>query len=574
MIKYFFLLSLITSSLQALDEMELAKRVKAHLQINDIRSASKEARVAIKRFPQSKELIEVYIEALAAEGSDREMFRAWDHYQKIVPEAYAERTLLETISWGVIKKGAKSPSPLVRLIATLGAYFGQDSKGVLLLQKSLHDYDQMVREVALELSSSMRDELLRKEVLRLFRSEQPWAIKIRLIQAVGKMKIKEALPDLMELIKRERGGKEVCLAAVEAVASMHDKPRRNEIASLVNSPYAGNRQLGCQFVIVSNVKESLDLIVPLLHDTHADVRSVAALTLGLLRPQEIDGKSILEFIRPLINDQNEQVAIIAAWLMTIYQPEEGQKYFSSWLNHPNRLTRIFASSALAATGKYGLPFMEQAFHEADDPYVKMNLAMALIAQKKCVQESCRAIHASVVSRKEKWMWKELGIFRAVAPSNIKRSAAVPQLPESTDQLVRLEILNTLVIAQDKDAKETIKTFLEKQQWGVSAAASAVLLMEGDEEAIILVEQLLEDLNPKIRVQAALILALWGEGERALRVLIDSYPQADKNMKERIIEAVGQIGDEKGLPFLVQCMKEQRQTVRIIAAASLLRALYH
>ncbi len=558
----------------ALNETELAKKVNAHQQIGDSKSASREAREGIKKYPHSSTLIEAYINSLALEGNDREMFRAWDYYRDLVPEPYSQRKVLESMAWGVIDKGTKSSSPLVRLIAVLGAYFGQDAKGVVMLQRSLNDYDAMVREVTLQLVSNMLDERLRREVLRMFRNEQTWVIKLRLTQAVGSMRIKEALPDLMQMIQSPRTAKEVRTAAIEAVATIHDKAGRKEIATLVSSIHAGQRQLGCQFLATAENCDDLDLIVPLLRDSNPEVRAAALLTIGFLRPEEISGREVPDLIRPLIADQNEVVGISAAWLMTIYKPFEGQKSFVKWMGHPQKKVRIFASSALAGTGKYGFPYISRAFHNADDPYIRMNLAMGLIAQRSDVEEACEALHEALTNTQEKMMWKEFGFFRAVAPSTVKRSVAVPQLPEGTDQLVRLEILNTLVIVKDPKAEELIKKILEKQHWGVTAAASAVLLMEGDTDSVEMVERLLDDPNQKIRVQAALILAMWGAGEKATDVLIESYKEADKNMKERILEALGQVGHDKSVPFLVERMKEQRQTLRIIAAASLLRALYN
>ncbi|MEM1283053.1 MAG: HEAT repeat domain-containing protein [Chlamydiota bacterium] len=552
----------------------MAKRVNAHMQIGDHTSASREAREAIKKFPQSKLLIEEYIRSLAVEGNDREMFRAWDYYSDLVQEPYNERKVLESMAWGVIDKGTKSSSPLVRLIGVVGAYFGQDAKGVVLLQKSLSDYDAMVREVTLQLVSNMLDERLRREVLKMFRNEQTWMIKLRLTQAVGSMRIKEALPDLMQMIQSPRTDKEVRIAAIEAVAAIHDKAGRKEIETLTTSIHAGHRQLGCQFLATAENCDDIDLMIPLLKDSNPEVRAAALLTIGFLRPDEIAGREVHDLVRPLLSDQNEAVGICSAWVMTLYNPLDGQKSFVKWIEHPEKKVRIFASSALAGTGRYGFPYTSRAFHQSSDSYVRMNLALGLIPQQLDVEEACEALHEALANTQEKMMWKQFGIFRAISPSNVKRNAAVPQLPEGTDQLVRLEILNSLVIVKDPNAQALIKEFLEKQHWGVSATASAVLLMEGDAESVEMVEGLLEDPNSKIRVQAALILAMWGAGEKATQVLIDSYQEADKNMKERILEALGQVGHEKSLPFLVERMKEQRQTLRIIAAASLLRALYN
>ncbi|HRD55298.1 MAG TPA: HEAT repeat domain-containing protein, partial [Parachlamydiaceae bacterium] len=58
------------------------------------------------------------------------------------------------------------------------------------------------------------------------------------------------------------------------------------------------------------------------------------------------------------------------------------------------------------------------------------------------------------------------------------------------------------------------------------------------------------------------------------VLQDFYAQADREMKERILEGIGRIGSSASIPFLVECLKEPFQSLRVIAASSLLQVLYH
>ena len=94
----------------------------------------------------------------------------------------------------------------------------------------------------------------------------------------------------------------------------------------------------------------------------------------------------------------------------------------------------------------------------------------------------------------------------------------------------------------------------------SALASALLLTEGDEEAIKIVEGLLKDKDKKIKVQAALVFAVWGKGEEAIAILERAYADADRMTKERILEGLGRIAAESSIPFLVEKLQETFELV--------------
>ena len=128
--------------------------------------------------------------------------------------------------------------------------------------------------------------------------------------------------------------------------------------------------------------------------------------------------------------------------------------------------------------------------------------------------------------------------------------------------------------QHPDAQQAIKQFLQENTWGITGFASSLLLTEGDDAALDLVQELLNETNDQIRVQAAIVLALWGRHEDAIQVLEDAYSSADRELKEKILESVGSIGEMRSIPFLMSAMEEPYQTLRLIAASSILQCLYH
>ena len=78
---------------------------------------------------------------------------------------------------------------MTRLLAVLGAFYGQDAEGVDILAKSMHDPNSIVRLTAIELASQMRDSKLGMEILHLLKEEKNWKVKLEAINAAGEMKL-------------------------------------------------------------------------------------------------------------------------------------------------------------------------------------------------------------------------------------------------------------------------------------------------------------------------------------------------------------------------------------------------
>ncbi|HEY4832509.1 MAG TPA: HEAT repeat domain-containing protein, partial [Waddliaceae bacterium] len=436
------------------------------------------------------------------------------------------------------------------------------------------DSNNFIRTLALRLASKLHDASLKNEVHNLFRKEKIWGVRLEAIRAVGKMKIKELIDDLIQIIVDPYNSAEEKAAATEALLYLFEKPTKEELVKLSKSSRAALRQLACEIITHYGGPEDAAMIVPLLKDSCADIRAVALQTLGILKVTNVSGRSVIEAACHLQKDPDPAVAIRAAWYLTIHQVHTTDNPFNRWLTHSKQEIRLLAGAALAATGKYGIEWLQHAFYQAQDPYLKMNLALGMINQRKGVEEACLSIYQTFISNKEKWMWEEKGIFRVLARSNVKHSELIPNNPEVVNQLTRLDILNLLSIMDTPHVQEAILSFLQEKSWGVSGIASALLLTEGDELALRHVEELLNHSNHKIRTQASLILALWGKGEAAVQVLQEAYSQADHELRQQILESLGSVGSQYSVPFLTDRLNDFHQTTRIIAASALLQCLYH
>lgn len=549
-------------------------RIHAHLVIKDYRTACQEGQELLEHYPDSKKLWEAYIEALGKNGEESRMIAAWDSYVGQFPEEKNNRQVLEEIAWNVIGKGASSSSPIIRTTALLGAYLGQDARGITILQANLKDHSSLIRAIAVQLSARLLDDRLCDEVVNLFKSERSWQVRLEAIRAVGTMKITEVHPDLVAFIANPKSTAEEKAAATQALVNILDTAERDEVINLAKSDRAGLRQLACQVVAYFDLDRDADQVIHLLNDHHAEVRSLALQTLGTLGIKSYEGESIADIAERMLGDPDPSTAILAAWLLTIHNNEKGQQAFVRWFNHKNQAIRLQAASALTATGKHGFPLTLEIFQKTEDPYVRMNLALGLIHQRTQHAQACDALYKGLQEESGRWMWKQQGIFQILAPSNLRYQATIPNYPEVVNQLTRLEILNILAMMDHPKAQEAIKWFLSEKAWGVSGLASTLLLTECDEAAIELVEGLLDDPNQKVHVQAALILALWGRNEAALDVLQNAYAESDRDLKEKILESLGHTGAESSIPFLIERLHEPFQSLRLIAASSLLQCLYH
>jgi HEAT repeat protein len=326
-----------------------------------------------------------------------------------------------------------------------------------------------------------------------------------------------------------------------------------------------------------NLKKELDLLLPLLKDTSPDVRISALNALALMRVQKIGSVPVPDLLEENLTGTAPEVAITAAYVLTLLDEKQGSRCFAKWLKSDNPEWRRLASGALAACGKFGVRLALNEIKETKDPFVKVNLAMGLIGQRVQVKIACDVIHKILEQEKNAlWMWDAHSnpLFKSLAPSRVKHIESIPHYPAVVDQLVRLDLLSALSIVRYPKAQEAVKEFLQTRTWGVTGAAAATLLQEGDEEGLAAVRELLDDSDEKVRVQAAMILAMVGSDPSSVKVLQDAYPKVDREMKVHILEALAHIGDRSSIPFLLDILKEPFQVLRVVAASALIQCLYH
>jgi HEAT repeat protein len=568
-----FLLSAIASLGAIADEDVAKKRIYNHLLIRDALSAVKDGKKALEAFPESKEIQIALIDALCAYGNETEALELWQRY---FPQA-TDRRMIEILAWGVLNKGETSSQLDLQLYALLGAAFTRDAKAIPLLIQQLRSSNALIRTVAIKLCASFGDTPLKVEIARLLKQEKVWYVRLEVIQAVGALHLLELKSDLKEIIGNPKTLAEEKAAAIGALAQMYDRMDREELAMLTGSNRAGLRQLACEVITHRNLYEYLDLILPLLSDSSPDVRVSALNTLGLMRVVQVGGNPIADAIEKMAGDASPEVSITAGYVLLLLSRKGGELCLERWLSSENAQWRRMASAAISASGVYGNKLALKALKTAQDPYVRVNLALGLIGQRIHVHAACDIIYSFLLDRPyQLWMWESAlnPLFRSLAPSQVKHIEQIAHYPVVIDQLVRLDLLSALSIVRYDKAQNAVKEFLKMRAWGVTGAAAATLLQEGDEEGLDAVQALLDDKDQNIRVQAALILTLVGNDLSAARILREVYPHVEREMKVHILEAIAHVGDPLAIPFLLNILKEPFQLLRFIAASALIQCLAH
>jgi len=551
-----------------------AREVQAHLLIHDPLSACDKAREGLKLYQDNTVLWEAYISALSEAGFEKEMTLAWQHYSEQFPNPHENRKLIENMAWGVIQKASYSHAPMIRIYALLGAFYGKDARGVHILNRLLKDSNTLIRLAAIQLSSRLNDASLCDTIAASYYSEKCAENRIELIKAIGAMKIKSLKPQLVALLSNQKSSAEEKAAAIQSIINLMDTVERQELINLTSSPRAGLRLLACQAVAHFDLQKDLDLILPLLNDNSSEVRAAVLQLLGILRVDQVQGEKIAAIASSRLKDGNPLVALSAAWLLTIHDPENGQKAFLPWFSNGKQELRVLAAAVLGSCGKYAFPLIQNVFTVSTDKFVKLNLAHALLVNRVDSTDASTVLFEAINDQNEKLDWEENGIFRSIIKSENRYTDNPEENPVALSQLVKLELLNMLALIKFPKTQEAVISFLKQKEWGISGMAAALLLTEGDESAVDIVRGLLNYPVFKVRIQAAIILALWGQGEDAVQTLQEAYAGADRDIKERILEAIGRVHSPASIPFLLKQLQEPSQKLRIIAACALLECLYN
>jgi HEAT repeat protein len=557
-------------SVFTLEEEDLAARVKYHLTIRDIDGAMQEAKEGLKKYPNSQLLQKAYLRVLCQRGNENEALLLCKKLVDLEKGGAENRHLLETLAWGALGKGQHSPQLFVRLNALVGSAFTNDSRAIPAILKELRGSNAILRSVALKLASHMGDEPFRKEILRLLKEEKVWYVRLSVLEAIGQLQMVEAKPLLAKIVESDRTIVEEKGLAILILASLYENCSDEDMQKLIMSKRAGLRQLACQIAVQLDRKELALKLLPLLNDSSPDVRVACLSALALLEVHNAAKTA------PLLKDAVPKVAITAAWHHLRHGDKEGGKVLESYLESESAFSRRLAAAAIASCGPKGVEIAKDHMRLSKDIFVRLNLSLGLIALREDVPVSCMTIAEGLRDKGDGlWMWDTTlhPVFRVLTTSRVRHIDQIANYPMIVDSLTQLDLLGLLSMLEYPKALDAVKAFLMKGRAELVGSAAGTLIQEIEEEGIEALKALLQDEESEVRLEAALILAMWGKESSGLDVLIEAYEEAPRERKIQILEAMGRSGDPRAVPFLLEVLGEPFQVLRIVAASALIQCLY-
>lgn len=554
---------------------EMIQRISAHLLIRDMEGLAIEADLAYHIYPNDPKVLSTLVKAYA---ESRQLVRAMEVYKRRLQlqplDLKHDFSMVESLAWGGLMSNSLL-SDYSQVLSLIGSFYAQDARSTRAISESLKSRNAKVRAMAVRMCTAYRDQELIEGVQALFLSEKNFFVRLELIQAAGQLGIKALRPHLEALILDHRTSDELKAAALQAITVMEDDVSHEKIRLLIKSPKAGFRQLAASLIGSYELHRELPELFYLLDDANLDVRLQALCSLTLLDLKEGEEKVIRSKLTKLAADEHPYLSMTAAILVARYDLPIALETFSKWLRVAQPRVRRFAAAAVSMCGEAISKEAYGFFEEANDVFVKANLAMGLLKQRVEV-EKCSSLLHEFLKRERGLIMFEVGVHPFVATLVPSRAShlMMPQYPEIVDEHSRLHMINLLAIVEYPEASELIKDFLSKKLWGINATASMLLLEEGDSDALDLVKSYLDDPDENLSMQAALALANFGKEVDVAAHLIGLYPKMEWEKKVQIIEALGKIGNRESIPFLIERLADPFQMNQVAAASSMIQCLYH
>ncbi|NGX48876.1 MAG: hypothetical protein K940chlam5_00468 [Candidatus Anoxychlamydiales bacterium] len=570
--KHFIVISLLLASCAFAGENSQLERINSHILIEDFSSALDDAKLSFDKNSGSNKLKFKYLECLALNGEE---LKAIKELKNLNEDDFKNLNFdtIENISWAILNKASKSTQYTTRLTTLIGVHLTQDVRAIKILNNSMKDSNAIIRSVSLQLSSSYMDKPLKEMVNNLFLNEKLWLVRLEVIKAIGKMKVFERENELKEIIANEKATFEEKEVAISSLVNIKENIDFEEIKSLSDSKKAGLRKLSCDLTSYFDVKEAKDLIITLTEDPISDVRIAALNAISLNFLNEIKDRDLKKLLLKAVDDPSPEVSITASYIAILKNYSFGEKKLRKYFYDPDTDNARFAAAVLGKLPNKCLRLKKTVLDKHPDIFVKANIAIGLIGERKLVKEATDTLFV-FLKYDDKLMWenRKNPLFEVLYPSYIRHVDQMPRYPEAIDKMTRLQLLSMLAVVEDSRALDAIKSFLRQKGWGITGFASATLLKEGDEEALNIIKELLDEKESDVKIQAALVLALFGKDPSVIATLEDAYVNADYNMKIQILEAIGHIGSKKSIKFLINTLDEPYQNLRVVSASSMIRCL--
>lgn len=567
--KIFLILFLWSTSLFCEDTAQ--EKISLALALHDVYQAKRLLEDVQKKNPNDPKTQELLFDYFI-ELKDFENIQSL--YNKLPPEQKETLSspLCEKIAWVVIKQAAESSHPRIRAEAALAAAGTHDSQGAHILEYLLTDPHQEVQRLAFELASVYKDACIQERAEELAKKHSQ-EVKLQAARLLARQKAPCAEKILLELMQDESFSESNLLQLVQALSSLK-KADIAWIKEAVVSRSPAVRALAAALMQEKPLPEGLSLLIPLLKDPSFPVKEMAATCLGLYQSLLPDTSALLPAFSSLLHDSSPYLHPTAAWALYLSKEknlrEEAARWFEKEILSSSKERACIATSRLIRTGKEGIPLAQKLLTKAYDPYVQLNLSIYLLLHKASTEKAISTIR-SACSAKTLFGHQQLGFFPLIgsAPAH---DPSVPRLPEAQDLYFRLSMLALLHYSRETISPKDLEAILHERTIGVSAATAQFLFQEMlplDE----VLTPLLSHEEEHVRIQAALLLAIFSRSQKAALTLLEEYQKASKAGKELVLLGFSLLPVNKTKSLLFPLLFDQSQALRTRAAGVFLSSLY-
>ena len=483
--------------------------------------------------------------------------------------------LLEAVAWSHLTSG-QHLSQMENFAGLYGAAMTGDSKAVDVILKGLSSTNAHMRYVTLRMVSRYNDKVLQDDILRMTKEEKNWFVRIGLIEAIGEMGLEKGTPFLRDIIESRRSSHDERASAVQSYVRICDKLDYNDVQALLSNKRAPLRELAVALIAHYEEEAHYPSLFNLLEDHSFDVRMKVLVSLASINIDDGIIQKEKKKILTCIEESNPYVSLLASWLLLKVDSERAIEELVKSVKSGNQDRASYAACLLGRGGDRTAMVVQQLLDEEKNPFVRVNLALGMIYQQTNTKRAANVLAEFLKEGHGDLMWKQIGgpSFGVVVESSVRHVPYIPQYPSVVDQMTRLDLLNMLCVVGHESTEELARIYLQKRTWGVSASAAGLMLGEGEMDSIAVIRKLLDDEDPRMRLQAALALAFFGRDSSILPTLLESYEKVDWEKKLHILEALGHIGAREGISFLIDVMKHGTPLFQKVAAGSVIQCLYH
>lgn len=474
---------------------------------------------------------------------------------------------VEKIAWAFIRKSSNSHNLQQQLAAACHAASMNSVEGVLLLSELLRQ-PSPIKEYLLKAASALPDSCFIEAAAQSLREEDQFVIRREAIRLLGTRRDPKAKVILEEHLKKPFLNSE---ELIETLAALRPHLRFTNLSPPTSGISSLEKLLLIQAAMENPSRNNITAIAHFIMDPDERVEQMAILALGLFGREKIHLKGT-----PL-----QEAYGLRLWAIARNSPTGSPEADSALLTLEQACFSTFphirqqAITLICSLGNKSTPtllrLLSKQTPQGDiDPMVQLHAAVTLTRQGDEV--GAKALLELLKTFPERISKANYLLFPMFQLSNVPNSPFIPRLPELVDTLTRLELIALVARNSSLDVKPLLQHYLLQKPFGISGEAALYLHREYAHEGLEFIQELLQDNNQTIRLQAALILGILFQDGRGVSVLLEEYPKAPFDLKIVILQALGASDQESVRYFLIQQLLNPSEEIQLEAAGALLRSL--